>query len=140
MSGVNLDPKSIIEKFFSALSRGDEESILSIVDTDIIVDFYGPEDYLPWSGTWLGMAGFVDFLTVLSEHVDVISVSTDKMIGNETHVVTVVEAHWKMRDSGFEVVAKSSNIFTIRDGRILHYEVIADTGSLGAAFRGIMGQ
>lgn len=135
-----LDPKTVIERFYAALVSGNPETMRAVVDQDVIVDYYGPENFfLPWSGTWLGFEGFIDFLTIIGEHVDIISVTTEKAIGDDEHVVTVVEGHWRMRETDTEVVTKSANIFTIRDGLVLRYEVIADTASLGAAFHGGQG-
>ena len=137
MDGDKLDPKTVIDNFYRALVSGDPERMRSVVDKDVIVDYYGPdEQFLPWAGTWLGFDGFVDFLLEIAEHVDVISVATEKAVGDRDHVVTVVENHWRMKETGNEVVTKSANIFTIRDGKVLRYEVIADTASLGAAFHG----
>lgn len=136
-NGGNLDPKSVIENFYAALVSGDPERMRSVVDNDVIVDYYGPGDnFLPWAGTWLGFDGFVDFLLTIGDHVDVISVSTEKSVGDREHVVTVVENHWRMKATGDEVIAKSANVFTIRNGKVLRYEVIADTASIGAAFHG----
>ncbi len=140
MNDVSLDPKAVIEEFYAALVSGDPIEIRMVVDKDIIVDYYGPESFfLPWAGTWLGYDGFLDFLNTIAEHVEMISVTTEKAIGDKEHVVTVVESHWRMRVTGHEVLTKSANIFTIRDGRVLRYEIIADTASLGAAYHGELG-
>lgn len=138
-AGSEADPKKVIENFYAALVSGDPDEMRGVVDSDVIVDYYGPDGYLPWCGTWLGFDGFIDFLSTVGDYLDIVSVTTEKAVGDKEHVVTVVEGHWRMRDTGIEVVAKSSNIFTIRGGRILRYEVIADTASLGAAFRGTLG-
>jgi ketosteroid isomerase-like protein len=86
---------------------------------------------LPWAGDWSGFDGFEAFLKALGDNLVIDTVEPLAVhIAGDT-VITVLKGEWTVKATGRKVRTETVNMFTLRDGKIVRYQVFSDTAALG---------
>ena len=121
-----------IDNYFTLLKNRDRKGLLAILHDDIRVVYYGPQGLLPWIGEYTGHAGFLHFLDIIAENLDIVEVQTLDRISDTRKVVVQCAGSWRVRTSGAVVSGNMVNVFTVRDDKIAAYEVYNDTAAFAA--------
>ncbi len=51
---TTISPKDVVEQFMARIGAGDIDGAIEMHADDIVVDFPGLPDELPWAGRWEG--------------------------------------------------------------------------------------
>ncbi|KJS20048.1 MAG: hypothetical protein VR78_02315 [Hoeflea sp. BRH_c9] len=123
--------RETLDRYYAALKAGDRAALRGVVSDDIEVHYPAPDGLLPWAGDWHGFAGFEAFLATLADHLVIDRVEPLALhIAGDT-AITVLKGEWTVKAGGRKVQTETVNIFTLRDGKIVRFQVHSDTAALG---------
>jgi ketosteroid isomerase-like protein len=128
------DSLAIIETYFERLAAGDRERLREMFAPDVAVHYHGPEGLVPWFGDYEGVDGYDEFTRRVIENVEHFEVDWEAPVVDGDTVVLLGHGVWRLRASGVEVRAHTTNVFRIVDGRIREYRVYNDTAAFAEAF------
>ena len=123
--------RETLDRYYAALKAGDEAGLRGVVTEDVEVHYPAPEGLLPWAGDWTGIDGFLEFLSVLGDHLVIERVEPLAIHLAGDTVITVLRGEWRVKATARTVRTETVNMFTLRDGRIARYQVFSDTAALG---------
>lgn len=123
----------LVARFYELLAERDVDGLSALLANDVIVTYHATPGDLPWAGTFAGTEGFVEFLSIVGEHMEIIDAERQPAFGDEQRVVVATAGRWRVRATGAEVVGSMLNIFTVSDSLIGRYEVYADTAAFAKA-------
>ena len=128
------DPVALVQELYAAFNANDLPGILALVDQNVVWIFHGPEHRIPYAGTYKGRDGVEQFFTTIAETIDVQSIG-QRHFSVEEDVVTVLG--WERavhRRTGGEYDADWVHVFKVRNGHIVRFEEVTDSGELMEAF------
>jgi uncharacterized protein len=123
--------RDTLDRYYAALKAGDREVLRGVVSEDIAVHYPAPEGLLPWAGDWTGFEGFETFIATVGDHLVIDAVEPLAIHVAGDTVITVLKGEWTVRATGRKVRTETVNMFTLRDGKIVRYQVFSDTAALG---------
>ena len=124
-----------LDRYYSALKAGDKNAIKAVVSDEIIVRYPAPDGLLPWSGEWVGLDSFFEFLDQVGAHLEILDVTILRTEYFEGGVLVILKGSWMVKATKRTVKATVANIFDIKDGKITGYQVFNDTAAFGEAMR-----
>ena len=119
----------IIADYYRFLRERDHESLVALLDENIVVTYHARAGNLPWAGRYEGIAGFDQFFSIIREYLDIVEVTIVDSLESGGRFVNFCEGKWKYRESGHIVEGHMVNGFTVVGGRITAYDVYADTAA-----------
>ncbi|MEM5470652.1 nuclear transport factor 2 family protein [Hoeflea sp. AS60] len=123
--------RETLDRYYAALKAGDRVALRDVVSDDIEVHYPAPDGLLPWAGNWTGFDGFETFIKTLGDHLVIDRVEPLAIhVAGET-VITVLKGEWTVKANARKVRTETVNMFTLRDGKIVRYQVFSDTAALG---------
>ena len=125
--------EQIIQHYYDALAARDREQLLSLLDSEIEVIYYGQSEQLPWAGQYSGIDGFDTFFRIIAQHLDIVEVQRLNTIANSSQVVVQCKGIWQFKENGAQVHGAMVNVFTLKDQKLRLYEVYADTQAFYSA-------
>jgi ketosteroid isomerase-like protein len=123
MSQENVE---IVRKVFDAMAAGDREQGLAYADPSIVVDatrrVFNPK-------TYRGLEGLEQLSADVDEVWEDFVSEPDEYLDAGDQVVVSGRVTGKGRGSGVVVRDEFSSVWTVRDGRIVHWELHTDRAS-----------
>jgi cytochrome c553 len=128
------DPVALVQELYAAFNANDLPGILALVDQNVVWVFHGPEHRIPYAGTYKGRDGVEQFFTTIADTIDIQAID-QRHFSVEEDVVTVLgwERAVHRRTEG-EYEADWVHVFTVRNGHIVRFEEVTDSGELLEAF------
>jgi cytochrome c553 len=128
------DPVALVQELYAAFNANDLPGILALVDQNVVWVFHGPEHRIPYAGTYKGRDGVEQFFKIIADTIDVQAID-QRHFSVEEDVVTVLgwERAVHRRTEG-EYEADWVHVFTVRNGYIVRFEEVTDSGELLEAF------
>jgi len=126
-----METADLIEDFYRLLAARDRVALHELLAPEIVVEYHAKELHLPWAGRFDGHDGFDEFLAAVGDHLEIVDADRQDPIATENHVVVQTAGTWRAKRTGAIIHGAMCNIFGVTNGRIVSYEVYADT----AAFR-----
>jgi ketosteroid isomerase-like protein len=124
----------VVQAVYDAFARADVPAILELFSPDVTV-YQSPE--VPWGGTHQGHEGLLTFMAVLSRRI-ASTPETQRMVADgDGHVVQTGMTRGKVRATGVRFEIPETHVWTVRDGRIAHYEVYLDSAAMCAALEAV---
>lgn len=122
--------RETLDRYYTALKAGDREALRGVVSDDIEVHYPAPDGLLPWAGDWTGFEGFEAFTKAVGDHlvIDMVRPLAVHVAGDT--VITVLKGEWTVKATARKVRTETVNLFTLRDGKIVRYQVFSDTAAL----------
>jgi ketosteroid isomerase-like protein len=117
---VSEDKIEIVERFFEARSRGDL-SYLNYIDHDAEFDL--SESRSTYSGIYRGHEEIRQQWEALQEAWAETDLRPDEPVVAGDKVVVTVRISAQGRTSGVRLDGTGANVFTFRDGRIVHFKL-----------------
>jgi uncharacterized protein len=112
-----------LERGYAALNRGDLSVVLDLLDPDI--EWHEPTPS-PEAGCHRGRGSFERFVRGWIESFDEFRVEPEEVIERRGRLIAVVRQSGRGRTSGVEVEARLAHVWTVRDGRAVRWEALAD--------------
>jgi len=124
----------LVKKGFDLFLAGDIPGFLEQLSTDIVWDHRGPEGP-PFNRIFKGRDGVAEFFKTLDETTAMITFEPREHVGHGDRVVSLGYFKWKVKSTGKEWDSNFAFAYTIKDGRITHWQPFFDMGAEAAAFR-----
>lgn len=128
---MNAYNKQIVRGLYEAYSRGDIDAIVAALADDF--DWTVP-GRVPFSGKKKGHAGMREFLAQMVDTVRTEEFEVREFLADGDKVVVLGRERATVRATGRQYDTDFAHVWTLRDGRISHGQVFADTAAGGAAF------
>jgi ketosteroid isomerase-like protein len=120
MSQQNVE---IVQRAIDALNRGDMDAALLSSDPEVEVDWSRSRGLTP--GIHRGYEAVRAFWTSIHETFERVTVSPEEFIEHGDHVLVPNRTRFRGRE-GIEVDTRSTVVVTLRDGRILRWELFQE--------------
>ncbi|WP_433026429.1 nuclear transport factor 2 family protein [Actinomycetospora sp. CA-053990] len=129
---TTTDNATIARAVYDAFGRGDIPAVLEHFDPELV----WVESTAPNAGTFHGPQGVVDGVFVpIGNAWEVFLVEPERVVAQGELVVAVGTYRGTSRATGKSMAARFAHVWQMRDGRLVHFEQIADTESFNAALR-----
>jgi uncharacterized protein len=116
----------LVRRLYEAMATADLDTILSIVDPDVVIT-QTPE--LPWGGEYHGHAGLAEFAGKLTDTITSV-VTHQAVFAAGDRVVQVGRTAGTVNATGTEFDIDEVHVHTIRAGKIVRFEAHIDTPSM----------
>ena len=124
----------IVQDAYAAFGRGDIPALLATIDENVVWHgVYGTGSHVPTSGVRRGKAAVAEFFKQVAESVNFSTFEPKEFIATGDNVVTL--GHYtattpikKSFDSDFAMV------FTVRNGKITHFQEFCDSAAINSAY------
>jgi uncharacterized protein len=126
---ADMTPSSILDSWYAAMRSGDLESLRDVATPDIRIWWNGPPDRVPWAGEHNGVDAAITFFRTVTGRLEVLRTTVVERIESEEAIVVFLDAHWRVKVNGTEIMARAVNVFRFRDGRVSAYEVYPDSAA-----------
>ncbi len=113
----------IVQRAIDALNRGDWEAALQNSDPDVEVDWSRSRGLSP--GIHRGHDAALSFWATVHETFDSVTVSPAEFIEHGDHVLVPNRTRFRGRE-GIEVGTRSTIVVTLRNGRILRWQLFQE--------------
>lgn len=126
------DINQVISSYYQLLKNRDREGLLELLSEDLIITYHGQPNQLPWAGEFHGVDGFDQFFSIIKSYMDVVEVSVLDSISDRNKVINQCQGSWKYKENDYVVNGSMVNVFTVESGKIVGYDVYADTAAFAA--------
>ena len=125
------DNVRIVEEFFAAIGRGDEQGLVALCAEDI--EWIIPGENWPLAGTHRGHAGLADVLKKASETVETSYPEPPEFIAQGDRVVVVGFATGRIKATNKTFEDHWIFVITVRNGKLTNIREYIDTQALARA-------
>ncbi len=139
MSTATAEARNIeaTKAIYAAIPAGDLDTALAFLDPGIRITYYGT-DAIPYAGDHRGIAGAVDFFTIVGTHIQIVEMEAWKFIAQGDDLATWGRQRFRLLSTGYEWESEFAHIITLRDGRWLHFRDFMNSALTHQAFtRGV---
>jgi uncharacterized protein len=112
-----------LQRGYEALNRGDLSVVLELLDPEI--EWHEPEPS-PDAGTHAGRDSFERFFRSWIDSFDGFTVEPEHVLERDDKLIAVVHQSGRGRASGVQVDARLAHVWTVKDGRAIRWEAIAN--------------
>jgi len=112
-----------LQRGYEALNRGDLSVVLELLDPEI--EWHEPEPS-PDAGTHAGRDSFERFFRSWIDSFDGFTVVPEQVVERDDILIAVVHQSGRGRASGVRVDARLAHVWTIKAGRAIRWEAVAD--------------
>jgi len=117
MSQENVE---IVERVLAAMSEGDTETAFALVDPDVVID---TTRFVFNPATYVGVEGIRQLQAITNEGWEEMRTEPLRFIDAGEHVVVIGQLVGRGRDSGVRVERPTGQVWTIRDGLVVRWEI-----------------
>jgi len=118
---------------YAAVPAGDLDTALAHMDPEIRITYYGT-DAIPYAGDHRGMAGAIDFFTIVGSHIRILEMEAWLFIADGENLATWGRQRFCRLATGYEWESEFAHIITLRDGRWLHFRDFMNSALTHDAF------
>tara|TARA_R100000656_G_scaffold62578_1_gene48197 strand:- start:706 stop:1113 length:408 start_codon:yes stop_codon:yes gene_type:complete len=122
------------QKLFAAFGAGNVPDILSYLNEDIRIEFYGPEDIIPYAGMYDGKEEAKRFFETVLSSVDIHVFEPEEFIAERDKVVVTGNLHLTARSTGRDIKSDFVHVITMQNGRWSKFRDFMNTVSAANAF------
>jgi ketosteroid isomerase-like protein len=123
----------LILKMYDAFSKGDIQTILNHLSSDVEWSTPGPSS-VPYCGTFRGPENVVNFFKALGETQRNQKLTTDEVIAQGNKVVTVGRYSADIPATGKRLDTIICHVFTIEDGKVTRFLDLGDTAHMADSY------
>ncbi len=131
---IQEDNIAATQQLFAAFGAGDIPAILSHCNDDIRIEFYGPDDIIPYAGMYDGMDGARTFFETVLSSVDIHVFDPLEFLSDKDKVIVTGVLHLTAKSTGRDIKSDFVHVITMRDGKWLKFRDFMDTNQAVKAF------
>lgn len=132
MAGVE-ENIAATQRLFEAFGAGDIPAILTFLDPDIGIEFYGPP-VIPYAGRYKGMQQARGFFETVLSSVDINQFDAEEIYGVGDKVIVTGHLNLTARSTGRVIDSDFAHVITLRNARWLRFRDFMNTAEAVAAF------
>jgi ketosteroid isomerase-like protein len=118
------------KKGYELFKQGDISTFVNdIVDATCTWIFPGPQDKLPWSGSFKGQQEIADFFARVAHNLDFAEVAVREMIEQGETVVAIGSSSARVKRTGKAIKADWVHVFKYKQGRMVFAQEYTDTAA-----------
>jgi hypothetical protein len=116
---MSSEAATVVDRFLSAFASGDVETALSCLsDETVVEEAHG----LPFSGTFVGPAGFMELLGKMSALFEP-RVDKVEVLDAGTAAVGRIDLTFRSKATGRELATSAVEVYRVTGGKITHADV-----------------
>jgi len=120
--------RDLVQRMLSDFVEGNADTFLDALAEDIVVHTARyPQEVLPIKGPYTGKAGMHEFLGIGDEYFEMLGFEVRDVIAEDDKVVALIHEKARARKTGKEFEQEIIQIWTFRDGKIVHLKLCEDT-------------
>jgi ketosteroid isomerase-like protein len=124
--------KAIARQTYDLFIAGNIPAMMDAYADDIVWIF--PEvKGIPFGGTYQGKDGVQEFFTKLRDAVETLSMSPQRFVAEDDHVVAAGTTTRKGRATGITYTTTWMHMLTFKDGKLTRFEVYDNTAAIAEA-------
>lgn len=123
----------IVKDAYTAFQTGNIQGVLDALSDDVEWITPGPPDILPLAGHWRGRNEVAQFFSKLGDSEDVELFEPREYIAEGDKVVALIKYRGRVKSTGRTAELDVVHIFTMRDGKVLHFQEYFDTAAASEA-------
>jgi uncharacterized protein len=124
---------SLVKKTYEAIGRGDIPSVVAMMTDDVVIHCPGPSE-IPFSGTYLGPEGVIDYFQTLGATVAIQEFEPREFIAQDDQVVVLGHEAITATATGKSWETDWAMVWTVRGDRISRLREFHQTGAITQAF------
>jgi ketosteroid isomerase-like protein len=132
MAGVD-ENIAATQRLFEAFGAADIPAILTFLDPDIAIEFYGPP-VIPYAGRYKGMQQARGFFETVLSSVDINQFDAEEIYGVGDKVIVTGHLNLTARSTGRVIDSDFAHVITLRGARWLRFRDFMNTAEAVAAF------
>ena len=118
-----------VRRLYAALGRGDVQGVLALLDERL--EWTEAERFPYYGGTWRSPQAVIDNLLVpLARDWDEFTVTAEDFVVEGDRVVSFGAYAGRFKATGRTMTARFAHLWTVRDGRIVKFEMHVDTAKI----------
>lgn len=121
------------QKLFEAFGAKDIPAIMTYLDPEIVIDFYGP-DVIPYANHYEGTDEARRLFETVLSSIDINQFDAEDIFGAGDKVVVTGHLNLKALSTGRIIDSDFVHVITLRDERWLHFRDFMNTAVAAAAF------
>ncbi|MBI1261502.1 MAG: nuclear transport factor 2 family protein [Rhizobiales bacterium] len=121
------------QKLFEAFGAKDIPAIMTYLDPEIVIDFYGP-DVIPYANHYEGTEEARRFFETVLSSVDINQFDAEDIFGAGDKVVVTGHLNLRALSTGRIIDSDFVHVITLRDERWLHFRDFMNSAVAAAAF------
>ena len=120
--------RQIIQEALADVAAGKPETFLDALADDVVLETAEyPQDILKIQGPYRGKEGMLEFLGLGEQYFEILAFESRDFVAEDDKVVVVVYEKARARATGKELEQEIVQIWTLRDGKIVHCKLCEDT-------------
>jgi cytochrome c553 len=127
---ATAEPVSVVKQFYMAAARGKVAAPLDNVSETAEWTVHGPAYALPFVGVFHGRSGVADFFRGVADTLADVQTEQREFIASADKVLVLGSETGTVRSTHGRYRADTVQSFTVRDGKIIRFEQIADYSEL----------
>ena len=129
----NLSNQQIIEQMYKNYATGNMSAVLSCFDKDIVWERPGAP-FIPFAGIFKGIEEVTKMFAIQATTLSISKFLPEKICTNEDTVVVLGHDTADVVATGKTYSTQWGQVFTLKDGKIIHVQVLLDTKTVADAF------
>jgi ketosteroid isomerase-like protein len=129
----NVSNQQIIEDIYKNYATGNMAAVLSCFDNDIIWERPGAP-FIPFAGIFKGIKEVTKMFAIQATTLSISKFLPEKICTNEDTVVVLGHDEADVISTGKSYSIRWAQVFTLKDGKIIHVQVYLDTKTVADAF------
>lgn len=125
----------IVRGVYEAFARTDILAVLAALDDDVEWIMPGPPETLPFAGVWRGRDAVSRFLAILTGTLSFEQFEPRTFLADADTVVVLGHSRDRMLATGRIVEMEWAAVITLREGKVICYQVYEDTAAFVEALR-----
>jgi hypothetical protein len=119
--------------FGGAVVGGNMETAMDCIHPDCEWIYRG-DDAIPFAGEYHGLEGVMDYLERFGGAMEILSFEPELTVDNDLVILRAKE-HNRHRASSTEIHLEVTQIYKVKDGKIIHFQEFADSSAIAALFK-----
>lgn len=133
MSNTNETNLATTSALFAAFGEGDIDTILTYLEEDVVIEFYGPST-IPYAGKRNGLEEARGFFETVLASVDIHQFEPEEMMAVDDKVIVTGHLNLRAKSTGGVIDSDFVHVITLRNGKWLRFRDFMDTAAAVAAF------
>ena len=128
------DPRTVVEKLYRAFDAGDLKTVTGLIAADAAWTYFGPENILPFAGTFHGPEGVGEFFRIVNEALAEPRAGRREYLVSDNRVIVPGWEESTVKSTGARYRVDNVHLFTVQDGKITKFEEFINSSDVVEGF------